>query len=159
MGNASWPVQTLRTSHKGRWRTRIDKHPQVHRCKKSLIHSYLRNINSFHGNPVAHPPLNPEGLVMTFWRPQNIWNKHTKICLDLRTLSLILHNINKEIRVLHSGRRADLLFWGGKEAGGWQRVPPKSMAFTEIIPLGLNENTHCLSDPLQRKFGNLCFGA
>lgn len=61
--------------------------------------------------------------------------------------------------MLHSGRRADLLFSGGKEAGGWQRVPPKSMAARKIIPLGLNENTHCLSDSLQRKFGNLCFGA
>lgn len=158
MDDASWPVQTLCAPYKGKWRTQIDKYLQVHRCKKPLNHIYLRNINYFHGNLVVHTLLKPKGLFMTFLKPQN---KSIKICFGLRTLSLILHHINcyKELRVVCSARRADLLFWGGKEAGGWQRVPPTKHGIQENNSSGIKwKHTLFKCPPAEELWKSLLWG-
>lgn len=39
------------------------------------------------------------------------------------------------------------------------KAPSKKHGIQEDNSSGINENTRCFSDSLQRKFGSLCFGA
>lgn len=126
-GNASWPVQTLGTLPQGELENAY-RQASSSPCKTQEI--FDPQLPGNHGNSVACPLLNPNGLRL-FGGHKGTWNKPSKICLSLRTLSLLLHNINcyMGIRVFWKKDRFALLRREGSRC--MAKTPPKKHGIQE----------------------------